>query len=300
MQLATSLRLVASALVAAASLTSVMASPSPPHALYVARQATGGFAAPSASGGSQMTSGTYSGAGEPLNVIISAASDPDVLTQAGFEEYVESLLFSPGDCLSISIGTPQMANLGDGNGSRNQTNIMRYNYGQGDGGTCGESLNGGNHFRYWIQNGTAANTGAIFIAASVEGPGSANHDIVANGYDLGRDWLVANATAQNGTRSPGGFEYTTTADDNTSLLAGVQASQINHGIAIDGVVKVLTVKITNKGTVGIGRTDDGSNNQPTSTPEPTSAAASLLAASSTQTLAMGAAALVLASSLVLY
>lgn len=52
---------------------------------------------------------------------------------------------------------------------------------QGDDGTCYESLNGGNHARYWVQNGSSADTGAIFFAASVEMNAQANHMIVDNG-----------------------------------------------------------------------------------------------------------------------
>lgn len=55
---------------------------------------------------------------------------------------------------------------------------------QGDEGTCYESINGGNHARWWKQNGTAADTNAIFMAASVEMNAQANHMIVDNGeYD---------------------------------------------------------------------------------------------------------------------
>lgn len=54
----------------------------------------------------------------------------------------------------------------------------------------------------------------MFIAASEEKDLSHNHDITPNGYNLGRDWLVGNATSQdqviptvidgpNGTRIPG-------------------------------------------------------------------------------------------------
>jgi hypothetical protein len=32
------------------------------------------------------------------------------------------------------------------------------------GGTCGESLNGGNHLRMFRQNGSEHNTGALFLA----------------------------------------------------------------------------------------------------------------------------------------
>ncbi|PWN49051.1 hypothetical protein IE53DRAFT_370086, partial [Violaceomyces palustris] len=213
--------------------------------------------------------GAAAGVGEPLNVIISNESDQDVLTPQGFEEYAESIYFSNGDCAGITLGGTQGANLGDGAGTVQQSGLMRYNFMQGDGGTCIESLQGGNHFRYWYQNGSAANSGAVFLAVSYEMSASKGHMIVDNGYDFGRDLFVANATLSNGTRSPGGFEYQTTAVDNNSLLAGVQTSQINHGIPTDGIVKVLTVKITKRGTIGAGRdtsnsTDSSSSSSSTS------------------------------------
>lgn len=278
-----SLSLVAG--IAAAFIPAVAA-----HPALEARQSgsSQGFAAPSANGGSQLTQGTASGQGEPLNVIISSQSDPSVLSQAGFEEWARSVSFSPGSCAGITLGTPQQANLGDGNGAVSQTNLFRYNYMQGDGGSCVQSLNGGNHFRYWIQNGSAANTGAIFLAASVELNAQQNHMIAPNGYDDGRDQLVGNATRSGGTTSPGGFKYETTSTDDTSLMSGISTSQINHGIGTDGVVKILTITVTQQGTIGAGR-DQNSTGTGTTTSTPQSGSMSLMSNS-------GKSALVAASS----
>lgn len=232
-----------------------------------------GYYRPATNGGSMLTANTASGQGEPLNVIISGQSDPGVLNPAGFEEFTRSFYFSPGSCLNISQGGFQTANLGDGNGARPQTNIMRYNYKQGDGGSCIESLKGGNHFRYWIQNGTAANSGAIFIAASVELNATLGHMIAPNGYDDGRDELVGNATAGTLT-SPGGFQYQVSRTANSQLLSGLSASQINHAIGIDGTVDVLTVKITKNGTIGATSSNSTtSNGGSISTPQPDAARA---------------------------
>lgn len=41
---------------------------------------------------------------------------------------------------------------------------IRYNYGDAYVGTCTETINGGNHFRYWIQSGGDADSKAIFMA----------------------------------------------------------------------------------------------------------------------------------------
>jgi hypothetical protein len=102
--------------------------------------------------------------GEPLNVIISALSSPQVLTDAGFLNFARAIglqviyystswhllinrFTSSTECFGIHIGDPQSANLGDGHGWFNQTNELREDYGNPDVGTCLESLIGGNHFR---------------------------------------------------------------------------------------------------------------------------------------------------------
>ncbi|KDN41723.1 hypothetical protein RSAG8_07254, partial [Rhizoctonia solani AG-8 WAC10335] len=158
-----------------------------------------GYDDPRADGGSLLTSGftTYpAGLGEPLNVILSAKSDGDVLVdredKGGLRNFFLSMHFS-GECLGQHLGSDQQANLGDGRGAVNETSVMRYNYEDPYVGTCRETVEGGNHFRYWIQKSTKA----VFMAASVELPIELGHDIVRNGYNLGRDWIVGNLT---GTR----------------------------------------------------------------------------------------------------
>ena len=54
---------------------------------------------------------------------------------------------SSRECLGLHLGAPQTANLGDGNGSLNQTIEFREDFGNDFLGTCLESLLGGNHFR---------------------------------------------------------------------------------------------------------------------------------------------------------
>lgn len=213
-----------------------------------------GYTNPTNNGGSMLTRiNPSSNLGEPLNVIISSNSDQNVLSSyETLSEYFASLYYSLGSCAGITIGGPQEANVGDGNGYVNQTEELRFNYYGGSGGTCLESIKGGNHFRYWRQNGSQADTNAIFIAASVELPGSEDHNIVSNGYDLGRDWLVGNATNSSGTISPGGFEYKTSMAS-VSLLQGISTNDINHGISVDGNVYILTVEITKNGTLGANR-----------------------------------------------
>ena len=68
------------------------------------------------------------------------------------------------ECFGAHLGAPQTANLGDGNGWKNQTMELRNDFGNPDIGTCWESLLGGNHFRMWRQSGPKARTNALFLA----------------------------------------------------------------------------------------------------------------------------------------
>lgn len=122
--------------------------------------------------------------GEPLNVIISALSDPYVLTDAGIHSYAKyvcsskrlpplcpyadlcafprSIGFSE-ECMGLHIGNLHRADLGDGDGRKDELFLARQYYFP-VWGTCWESVAGGNHFRAWKQNGTLANSGAWFLA----------------------------------------------------------------------------------------------------------------------------------------
>lgn len=201
-------------------------------ALAASFVAAGGeqYASPSSHGGKILTNQS-----EPLNVIISGTSDPAVLSPDGFAAYVSSLKFDPDSFAGQSSNNDaQQANLGDGNGWMNQTGLYRKTP------ALMEVLQGGNHFRYWVQNGKKANTGAIFIAASIEMGLKQHHNIVPNGYDLGRDQLVGNAT-QAPTHS-NTTEYTTKLlSMDTSLMQGVSKNDLNHKIATDGKVAVLEI-----------------------------------------------------------
>lgn len=209
------------------------------------------------------------GLGEPLNLIISGKSAAAVLkdteTDGGLRNYFLAVGFS-GECLGQHAGNGQGANLGDGLGYRNETAVIRWNYGDPQLGTCRESIEGGNHFRYWTQNGKSANSGAVFMAVSYEKPVKFNHDIVVNGYNLGRDEFVGNATGQwingstltdsstfSGSISTGGYTYETNVRYISGLLQN-SSEGINHaetvGIdnktAIDGLVALLDVQITSQ------------------------------------------------------
>ena len=200
------------------------------------------------------------------------------------------LLFSSlgfaGECLGQHQGSDQGANLGDGNGYRkmnsifslvlpylillfisvNETAVMRWAYGDPVLGTCTETIQGGNHFRYWIQDGSERNSGAIFMALSYEEPLSAEHDIIDNGYNLARDWLVGNATSNttiptqnltngssySGQSFAGGYTYDTSVVYTAGFLPNT-SNGINHFLtvgkgqnAVDGLVAIMTVKIAVK------------------------------------------------------
>ncbi|THG95180.1 hypothetical protein EW145_g8007 [Phellinidium pouzarii] len=239
--------------------------PSPPQ-----KRGTVAFFNP-ANGGGSMLDNAGDGLGEPLNVIISGLSSSDVLTDDGFLNFAQSLGLS-FECLGLHLGAPQSADLGDGNGFVNQTTELRQDYGNAELGTCLETLIGGNHLRYVVallspllsssllsdslyftpnlpplypqrvfrQNGTDADSGALFLAVSKEEDLEESHTIVPDGYDIGRDTLVSTAIA--GQTSFGGVTYSTTAENVTGLLP-VGSSGVNHGIALDGIVTLLTVTI---------------------------------------------------------
>ncbi|PSS06576.1 hypothetical protein PHLCEN_2v3634 [Hermanssonia centrifuga] len=121
-----------------------------------------GYFDPKDNGGSLLTQvpGTFpAGLGEPLNVIMSANSDSDVLkdqeTDGGLRNYFLSLGYS-SECLGQHLGDDQGANLGDGNGYLNETAVIRWDYGDAQLGSCKETIEGGAHFRYWVQDGSKA------------------------------------------------------------------------------------------------------------------------------------------------
>ncbi|KAK0438332.1 uncharacterized protein EV420DRAFT_1623280 [Desarmillaria tabescens] len=183
------------------------------------------FYDPNLNGGS-MLDNAGGGLGEPLNVIISGKSSPEVLTNDGIVITHGRLDCISEECLGIHIGDPQSANLGDGHGWVNQTMELREDYGNEELGTCLETIIGGNHFRVYRQDGPDAMSGALFLARK-------QHTIVPDGYNIGRDQLVQHAV---GNHHFDGVHYTTTAKNITGLLPA--------GIATDGITTLLTVQTT--------------------------------------------------------
>ncbi|KAF8199887.1 hypothetical protein K438DRAFT_1583088 [Mycena galopus ATCC 62051] len=196
------------------------------------------FIDPTTNGGSWLDKSA--GLGEPLNVVISAQSSPEVLTLDGLLQYAKAIGFDI-ECLGLHIGNPQSANLGDGRGDVNETEVLRESFGIPGVGTCLESLEGGNHFRVFPQAGT----GAIFLAVSKEEDAEESHNIIPDGYDIGRDLLVAAAVGKKTHFDWETFElttYNTVATNLTGFLAPGSVG-INHGIALDGIVTMLTITI---------------------------------------------------------
>ncbi|GAA5847775.1 hypothetical protein JCM5353_007638 [Sporobolomyces roseus] len=187
-------------------------------------------------GGGGMLNRNPWGGGEPLNIIISAQSSPDVLRKNGLIAFSRSLgLWN--ECANVHIGDPQEANLGDGKGWEAELLVMRESWWPFVG-SCLESAIGGNHFRAYKQNGTEANSGAWFLAVSKEVDLRGKHKIAPNGYNVGRDLVVEKA--RGGSRYLG-RSWETTIEYVEGLLEPGKDG-INHGIEQDGRVAVLTVK----------------------------------------------------------
>ncbi|KAJ7121269.1 hypothetical protein C8R43DRAFT_900223 [Mycena crocata] len=197
------------------------------------------FINPTLAGGSWLDKSA--GLGEPLNVVISAQSSPEVLTLDGFLQYAQAIGFDV-ECLGLHLGNPQTANLGDGRGDVNETEVLRQSFGIPGVGTCLESLSGGNHFRVFPQAGT----GALFLAVSKEEDLEESHNIVPDGYNIGRDLLVVNAVGKKVGFDFKKFKFTTynTVLTEVTGLIAAGSEGVNHGIAQDGVIKVLTVTIS--------------------------------------------------------
>ncbi|KAI0342040.1 hypothetical protein BDW22DRAFT_1358164 [Trametopsis cervina] len=179
------------------------------------------------------------GPGEPLNVIIAGTSSPEVLTDDGIVQYARAIGFST-DCISFaSSSQPQIALLGDGNPPQPALFELREHFGNVATGVCIEQLIGGNHFRVYRQNGTLANSGALFLAVSSELNVLHNHTISADGYNRGRDFFVKGAIGQ---KTFNGTTYNTTAQNLTGVMpAG--SNNVNHDISVDGNAVLLTVMI---------------------------------------------------------
>jgi hypothetical protein len=178
---------------------------------------------------------------EPVNVIISGlsggqVSNPTDSVTGGILSWLQAINFDK-ECLGLHAGGYDGFDSGDGRGFVNQTFIYRENYDDPSGvGSCTESLIGGQHVRGYYQT----TSGAWFIAASQEENATENHNIVANGYDIGRDYVATNAL-KGGTGFDGCVFGPATVVDITGLVPANDGSGYNHDIGTDGIVKLITV-----------------------------------------------------------
>ncbi|PWN22148.1 hypothetical protein BCV69DRAFT_246068 [Microstroma glucosiphilum] len=201
-----------------------------------------GWLSPRAGGGSMLALASE-GLFEPINLIVSGQSDAFILTEEGFLDYARSIGFS-FECLRQHRGGYQQANLGDGKGWENELFELRevlVGADPGDWiGTCVESFTGGNHFRAWQQNGSAADTGAWFLAVSKEKSLRFSHTIDHDGYNVGRDLMVGQALRPS---CWAGRCWQASVEWANDLLAP-GSDGINHGISQDGRVAILFIEET--------------------------------------------------------
>ena len=183
-------------------------------------------------------------------MIISGLSHASILTQAGLLKYVKTLGFEP-ECLNLHFGGAQTAHLADGNDWHEQVYEIRQAYFPIFG-TCVQSAVGGNHFRAWKQNGTLADSGAWFLALSLEYDFRRYHNMYVfpssrlpvlsyvlaskrkpNGYDHGRDDFARAAHR-------GHHHYVS----DVKYLDLIQPGRkFNHGISTDGRVALIRVDL---------------------------------------------------------
>jgi hypothetical protein len=202
--------------------------------------------------------------GEPINVVVSARSSPEVLTPDGFRLWLNSMNISQpclGQASMPGSDNKQFAFLGpSGSPDQNLTELLtwRENFGDPLLGSCIQTFNGGFHLRAFNQTAT----GAIFIAASDEADLSHHHKILPDGYNSGRNNLTGLAlNGGKGTSMGPPYSapqsYAVKAEKMRGLieagsqvrcrpLAAVVSScgqNINHDIATDGIITLLTVTL---------------------------------------------------------
>jgi hypothetical protein len=130
-----------------------------------------------------------------------------------------------------------LADLHDGRGMQLEVGLKRWTYEDDYLGTCIQTFDGGLHFRYFVQNTSQvtgeSKGGAIFLAVSEEHDLTKNHDIVFDGYNLGRDHLVGNLTQQRietkasiSNSSTGGLHRVTVIDPSIEY----QGTKVFEGI----------------------------------------------------------------------
>nr|VWO99441.1 Phosphate:H symporter (Phosphate:H symporter, variant) [Ganoderma boninense] len=178
---------------------------------------TVGWVDPRLNGG-QFLDYTTDTLGEPLNIIISSESDPDILTESGMQTYIKSIGFSR-ECLGLHYGHIHDADLGDG--PRTQAGAVPW---------APALLPYHRHLLGIYPRWTS-------LPASQEMDSSKNHMIVDDGYNRGRNYIVERATAGSHWR---GTWWKAEVQWQDGLLESGNRG-VNHGIEQDGLVAILTV-----------------------------------------------------------
>lgn len=183
--------------------------------------------------------------GYPLNVIISAKSDPGLKNKSALTSYITSLGLDEGHCPSGAPLDELKANVGNGDVvAQNGTNIFHTR-------RCVEPNTANFQVVYWMQKDEHDNIGAIFIAATITVSNKLGGDSpIANAYDLGRDEFVARATS-NGAGAPVVYPINNSSYigkvvyNDTQLLANVSDKDLSGGVGTDGRVPILEVTKVN-------------------------------------------------------
>lgn len=151
-----------------------------------------------------------------------------------------------------------LADLHDGRGMQPEVGLKRWTYEDDYLGTCIQTFDGGLHFRYFVQNISqvteeSATGGAIFLAVSEEHDLTKNHDIVFDGYNLGRDYLVGNLTQQR--------IETKISETNSSTGSLDRVTVIDPSIEYQGtkVFEGITYKTSVRYHVGLARNTSGTH-----------------------------------------
>lgn len=193
------------------------------------------------------------GEGEPINIIVSSTSSPDILEPEGFLIWATALGFGVSCLGQGDPGTIMYADLGANNrdvrqGSLSGLNgVLRWNYGLPNVGTCRETFSGGNHFRWFMQG--SKNGTAFFLAPSFEQSLANLHNVETDGYNRGRDQIVDLATQPGGIAWAGNHFTGTVEWIEAGRLLNATSEHISHADMalpgqpmIDGRVAVLYVK----------------------------------------------------------
>lgn len=182
--------------------------------------------------------------GYPLNVIISAKSDPGLKNRSTLTSYITALGLDEGHCPSGAPLDELKANVGNGDVvAQNGTNIFHTR-------RCVEPKTANFQVVYWTQKDEHDNVGAIFISAATIVSPKQGDSPMENAYDAGRDLFVERATS-NGTGTGGvhpisnpGYAAKVVYND-TQLLANISNHNLSGNIGTDGRVPILEVTKVN-------------------------------------------------------